>query len=152
MSDQQFKITNNHSFFGFLISNIISTFGNGLRETILPLAILDITKYPHLMGLTYTISYAIFIIATPFSGFIVDKIKKKSSLIISDIIRGVLIGSIPLILMFLPSFSIIWIIIVVTGMTIGDTIFKPAALSIIPELIEEKSIDRANALINLIIS
>lgn len=147
MSDKQFKITNNPSFYGFLISNIISTFGDGLRVTILPLVILDITKYPHLMGLTYTLSYVVFIIATPFSGFIVDKIKKKSSLIISDISRGILIGSVPLILIFLPSFSVIWIIIVFVGITIGETIFRPAALSIIPELIEEKSIDRTNALL-----
>lgn len=129
------------------LAYFLSVIGDGVRTVVLPLIVLDITNSTYFMGLVFSIETMVFIVCGMFSGAIADRMNKKYLLIGSDISRAILVLSIIPIGSGYPQFFKIWVLIVAVLMSFAETFFRPAFFALVPEIVDEKDIDRFNSLL-----
>lgn len=88
----------------------------------------------------------------PFAGAIIDKVPRRRVLLLSDIFRALLVGTL-LLFSSGPSsdggeqFSVWGIYLVVAGLGAATTFYKPARQALIPSLVSRRQLVRANSLI-----
>ena len=82
----------------------------------------------------------------PFAGVFVDRWDRRATLLICDVIRGVLVLTIPFV--FLSGGSMVPIYIVVFLAFCFSRFYSPAKMSIIPDLVEKESLLMANTLVS----
>ena len=129
------------------LAYFLSVIGDGVRTVVLPLIVLDITNSTYFMGLIFSIETIVFIICGMFSGAIADRMNKKYLLIGSDISRAILVLSIIPIGSGYPQFFKIGVLIVTVLMSLAETFFRPAFFALVPEIVNERDIDRFNSLL-----
>ena len=79
----------------------------------------------------------------PFSGVLVDRWNTRWTLIVSDFLRGLVIGTVP---MFFPHWGgLIHAYIAVALLSTVNTFFLPARSAILPEIVSRESLLPANA-------
>ncbi len=129
------------------LAYFLSVIGDGIRTIALPLIVLDITNSTYFMSLIFSVETIVFIICGVFSGAIADRMNKKYLLIGSDISRAILVLSIIIIESGYPQFFKTWVLIVAVLMSFAETFFRPAFFALVPEIVNEKEIDRFNSLL-----
>lgn len=77
----------------------------------------------------------------PIAGVIVDRWNRKAILVISDVARGTLV----LTLLIIHDLSFVYVVVGLTA--IADLFFQPARSALIPNLVEERNLIAANALL-----
>lgn len=82
----------------------------------------------------------------PFAGVFVDRWDRRATLLVCDVIRGLLVLSIPLV--FLARESMVPIYIVVFLAFAFSRFYSPAKMSIIPDLVGQESLLMANSLVS----
>jgi MFS family permease len=141
------KSFQNRSFFLFWLAQLISQFGDRINQMALvglvagrqfgPGTTMELAKL-----LTFTI-IPVFIVG-PIAGVFVDRWDRKMTLFFCDLLRGLLILSIPFI--FIAHNSMIPIYIVVFLAFCLSRFYVPAKMSIIPELVNPENLQVANSL------
>lgn len=76
----------------------------------------------------------------PIAGAIVDRVKKKNIIVISDILQGIL----SILLIFTKDLSLIYFIVFIQS--IISVFFGPAMRSLIPQIVDKSDLPTANAL------
>ena len=144
----QFRdVLKNRNFFLLWIGQIISQLGDRLGQMALiafvylraPGSTLQIAKI-----LSFTI-IPVFLIG-PLAGVYVDRWDRRRTMYVCDFMRSMLMLAIPLFLFYSKNLAPIYLIIFI-AFSIGR-FFVPAKLSIIPDLVDHKSLLVANTLIN----
>lgn len=141
------EVLKNRNFFLLWFGQIISQLGDRLGQMALiafvylraPGSTLQIAKI-----LSFTI-IPVFIIG-PLAGVYVDRWDRRRTMYFCDLMRSLLMLAIPLFLFYSKNLAPIYLIIFI-AFSIGR-FFVPAKLSIIPDLVENKSLLVANTLIN----
>ncbi|MDD5669242.1 MAG: MFS transporter [Candidatus Omnitrophica bacterium] len=141
------EILKNRDFFLLWLGQIISQIGDRLSQMALigfvylraPGSTIEMAKI-----LSFTI-IPVFVIG-PIAGVYVDRWNRRRTMFICDLIRAILVLTIPLFLFYSKNLSIIYVIIFLT-FSIGR-FFVPAKLSIVPELVLKKDLLLANSLVN----
>ena len=82
----------------------------------------------------------------PFAGVFVDRWDRRSTLLVCDVIRGVLVLVIPF--LFWSGASLVPIYIIVFLAFCFSRFYSPAKMSIIPDLVEKESLLMANTLVS----
>ena len=82
----------------------------------------------------------------PFAGVFVDRWDRRTTLLICDVVRGLLVLSIPF--AFFAGQSMIPIYVVVFLAFCFSRFYSPAKMSIIPDLVEKESLLMANTLVS----
>lgn len=141
------KSFQNRSFFFFWLAQLISQFGDRINQMALvglvagrqfgTASTMELAKL-----LAFTI-IPVFIVG-PIAGVYVDRWDRKMTLFACDLIRGLLILTIPFI--FIARESMIPIYIVVFLAFCLSRFYVPAKMSIIPELVEAEHLHVANSL------
>ena len=89
----------------------------------------------------YTLPWVVF---GPFAGVIVDRVDKRRLMIVMDVLRAVLVLAVPfLATRSLPSVYVLAFVIASLGV-----FFDPAKLAIVPEIVPESRLMRANSLLS----
>jgi MFS family permease len=89
----------------------------------------------------YTLPWVLF---GPFAGVVVDRVDKRRLMIVMDVLRAVIVLAVPfLATRSLPSVYILAFVIASLGV-----FFDPAKLSIVPEIVPEDRLMRANSLLS----
>lgn len=123
---------------------LVSSLGDVFYEIALGFFLLQQYKSSALMAMVIAASAVPGILVAPFAGVIIDRANKKWILVTVDLIRGIVVvttavwvylGNAPLWLFFL------------TGMVItaGGAFFTSCTKSLIPQIVEEKDLMRANS-------
>lgn len=141
------KVLKNRNFFLLWAGQIVSQLGDRLGQMALiafvylraPGSTLQIAKI-----LSFTI-IPVFIIG-PLAGVYVDRWDRRRTMYFCDLMRSLLMLAIPLFLFYSKNLAPIYLIIFI-AFSIGR-FFIPAKLSIIPDLVDNKSLLVANSLIN----
>ena len=141
------EVLKNRNFFLLWIGQIISQLGDRLNQMALiafiyqraPGSALQIAKI-----LSFTI-IPVFIIG-PLAGVYVDRWDRRKTMYICDLLRSLLVFTIPFFLFYTKSLAPVYLIIFFV-FSIGR-FFVPAKLSIIPDLVEKKDLLIANSLVN----
>jgi MFS family permease len=128
-------------------ATLISVFGDGMLRVALPLQVLAITDDDPLamgvVGLAWTLGHAV---ALPLGGVVSDRHDRRSVMIGSDVVRALAIGTMGVLgvtaMLRLPQ-------ILALGLSFGfaNGFFNPAVRSMVPDLVDEDDLSRANALL-----
>ncbi len=141
------QVIKNRNFSLIWVGQVISQFGDRLNQMALiafifkraPGSTFELAK---LMALTII---PVFLIG-PLAGVYVDRWDRRKTMYICDLIRAVLVFSIPFFLMNLE--SLIPLYIVVFLIFCLSRFFVPAKMSIIPDLVKKEDLLLANSLVN----
>jgi len=141
------EVLKNRNFFLLWLGQIISQMGDRLGQMALigfvylraPGSTLQIAKI-----LSFTI-IPVFLIG-PLAGVYVDRWDRRKTMYICDCFRCFLVLAIPLFLFYSKNLAPIYLLIFI-AFSVGR-FFVPAKLSIIPDLVDNKSLLVANTLIN----
>jgi len=139
----------NRNFFLMWIGKIISQLGDKFYSIALAWWILEKTSSPAIMGFFLIASTLPSILLGFFAGALVDHWKRKTILIITDIIRGGLV----LIISWLAISDIleVWhVFIIGVCLSITTSFFQPAVQAIIPEIVEKDDLTKANGMSQMV--
>ena len=129
------------------LAQLVSQFGDrinqlalvGLMAERVPGSAMELAK---LMAFTIV---PVFLVQ-PFAGVFVDRWDRRTTLLICDVVRGLLVLSIPF--AFFAGQSMVPIYIVVFLAFCFSRFYSPAKMSIIPDLVEKESLLMANTLVS----
>jgi len=126
-----------------LAGNIVSTFGSSIYVVTLVLFLADATDSAVALGLVQFLAYLPAAILGPFAGALVDSWDRRRVIVWSDLVRGAIMvataavglsGSMP-----------VWLVMGATmGVSVAGVMFTPAVHAIVPELVPESALRRAN--------
>ncbi len=140
----------NRKFLALWIGQVVSQFGDRLNQMVLIGLVSGVAR-----GNTLEMAKLMFFVITPvffvspLAGVCVDRWDRKKTLVVSDILRGLLVLTIPLLLSLraegvfsslLPVYGVVFLIFSVTRF------FIPAKLAIISSLVSKKELLMANSL------
>lgn len=135
----------NRNYVLLWIGKIISQLGDKFYGIALAWWILQKTDSPSIMGLFLLVSALPGIIVGIFAGAFTDRLRKKTILITTDIIRGILV----LVISFLAVFGhlAVWHTFAIAFLlSVTTAFFEPAVQSIIMEIVEKEYLPKANSL------
>jgi acyl-[acyl-carrier-protein]-phospholipid O-acyltransferase / long-chain-fatty-acid--[acyl-carrier-protein] ligase len=143
-------VLKNNGFLAFLCTQFLGAFNDNAYRIIVSLRAVHIVAQADQSGKYLALAGAIFVLPsllfTGYAGQLADAISKRKVLI------GVKIFEIAVmamgILVFL-SHSVAWMFVVLFLMAVHYTIFSPAKYSIVPELVSDRDLSRANALLEM---
>ena len=125
---------------------MVSQVGDGISKLALLWFVYSVTGSPlktSIIGLLQTVPA---IALAPIIGVAVDRLPKKSLLIVSDLVRAVVIGLIPC-WMPVDTFTVSSLYILVTLHAVATAVFGPALTAAIPSLVVPSQYTSANALL-----
>lgn len=137
-------VLKNRNFLFLWLGQVISNFGDRLNQMALVALVYQRTP-GSAMALAKLISFTmipVFLIG-PIAGVWVDRLDKRKVMIISDILRGVLVFSIPLFIIanqILPIYLIVFLTFSISRF------FIPSKMAIIPDLVSKDKLLLANTL------
>ena len=134
-------------FYGLLLANGISGAGNLVEAVALPWFVLELTESATAAGLTGAAAVAPSILAGVFGGTLVDRLGYRRSAVVSDLVSGIAVLTVPLLAL---SYGIaLWqMVLLVFASRLLDSAGRTARESITPELAElaQMPLARANGL------
>jgi len=137
-----FAILRNHNFRLIWTGQLITEMGTSLTSLAASIYVYKVTGSALNVGLMMMASAAPSLLVGLIAGVFVDRYNRKRIMMAADIIRAVLIVSIP----FLIQYNIAWIyILVALSATVGQ-FFNPAHASVLPEIASEEELNAANSL------
>ena len=138
----------NKNFFCLWSAQIISQFGDRINQMAL-IGLIASRSPGSTWGLAKLLSFTIIpvFIVGPVAGVYVDRWSRRSTLIVCDFLRGLLVLTIPLIFMnrdsMLPIYGVVFLVFCLSRF------YVPAKMSIIPDLVSQKDLVVANSLVSL---
>lgn len=137
----------NKNFIIIVIGQIISLFGNAIQRFSMSLYLLEFTGSTAAFARILAISTIPYILFAPIAGMISDNVNKKKIMVYLDLICSVLIGSYAFILLRGHDHELI-VTAVMFILSICYTLYGPAVVSSIPQIVEEEKLTTANGIIN----
>ncbi|MDD5421979.1 MAG: MFS transporter [Candidatus Omnitrophota bacterium] len=137
-------VLSNKNFFFLWLGQVVSNFGDRLTQMAL-VALVYQSNPGSEMALAKLISFTIipvFLIG-PIAGAWVDRLDRRNIMIISDILRGVLVLSIPF---FIYARQILLVYLVIFLVFSISRFFIPSKMAIIPEIVSKDKLLIANTL------
>jgi len=129
----------------FLSGRFVSLLGTSIQQIAIPLFILQLTGSGTMMGLFLMFSAIPSLIFLPFAGVIGDRVNNKTAMIICDFLSGGII----LLMAYLTHLQLITfelLLILQIPMAVNASFFGVATSSFLPQIIERKSIVKANSI------
>ncbi len=129
------------------IAQLISQFGDRIHQLAL-IGFIAERQSGSAMGLAKLLAFTVIpvFIVQPFAGVFVDRWDRKTTLFICDLMRGCLVLLIPF--LFMHQQSMIPIYVVVFFIFCFSRFYFPAKMSILPDIIDEEHLFKANSLIS----
>lgn len=137
------------NFWLYTMGMLVSFIGSGVQDIALPLFILDLTGSGKAMGTFMIITMVPRIILAPLAGAVGDRVNRKLIMVWMDFGRGCVI----LILAFLAARSVISIPVLLMAqffVSIMNTLFVPATIAMLPDIVREEDLLRANSIVDAV--
>lgn len=139
------SIFRNKNFMLLFTGKLVSQFGDVIYNMAIGWYILTITSSAVQMSIYMAIGTVVYIAIGPFGGVIADRFDRKSIIIWMDIIRGIAVA-VTGILMYFNVTSIYIFYVASTILSICGAVFVPASNAMIPGIVEESQLTKANSL------
>ena len=137
----------NKNFIIIVIGQIISLFGNAIQRFSMSLYLLEFTGSTAAFANILAISTIPYILFAPIAGRLSDKINRKKIMVYLDLFCSILIGIYAFILLIGKDSELI-VAIVMFMLSVCYTLYGPAVVSSIPQIVEEDKLTSANGIIN----
>lgn len=137
----------NKNFIIIVIGQIISLFGNTIQRFSMSLYLLEFTGSTAAFARILAISTIPYVLFAPIAGRLSDKINRKKIMVYLDLFCAILIGGYALVLLRGRDSEFI-VATVMFILSICYTLYGPAVVSSIPQIVEEDKLTSANGVIN----
>lgn len=141
----------NKNFMIIAIGQIISLFGNAIQRFSMSLYLLEFTGSAAVFANILAISTIPYVLFAPIAGKLADNINRKKIMVYLDLFCAVIIGAYSVVL-FRGQDSKLIVAIVMFMLSVCSTLYNPAVVSSIPQIVEEEKLTSANGVINQISS
>jgi MFS family permease len=129
-----------------LASTAVSVTGDGVLYAAAPLLAASLTDDPFQVAAVSTVGYLAWILMGLPAGALVDRLPRRSIMIVADLARTVALLLVGL-LVHLDDITIVWLLVGVFIVSAGSCFFDPAVHAMIPVLVSrhKPALDRANS-------
>lgn len=138
------------SLVGLLVSYFLGAFNDNVYKMVVSLLAVDMAAQTGGGGSTLSVIGAIFVLPfflfSGYAGYVADVFSKRSVLIASKVAEIAIMG---LGCIALVSGSLPFMLTVLFLLALQATFFSPAKYSILPELVDDKDLSRANGLLEM---
>ncbi|MFI6377783.1 MFS transporter [Streptomyces sp. NPDC050546] len=124
----------------------VTSLGDGLRLAALPMTAALFTRDPLLLSLVTVAGQLPWVLAGWFAGAFVDRHDQRQVMIWSDAVRAVIAGGFTL-AVFTGHSGIGLLLLFALIMGLAETLRDSAALAVLPRVVAEPALDRANSLL-----
>jgi acyl-[acyl-carrier-protein]-phospholipid O-acyltransferase/long-chain-fatty-acid--[acyl-carrier-protein] ligase len=151
MAQRGFKdLLQNGGFQAFLWTQFLGAFNDNAYRIIVSLRAVHIVANADRSGTYLSIAAAIFVVPSLFfagwSGHLADAVSKRKVLIG---VKAFEIFAMAVGVLTFFSTNVAWMFIVLFLMALHSTVFSPAKYSIVPEMVSDRDLSRANALVEM---
>lgn len=123
-----------------------SNFADGIGRTAVPLIATTLTRDPLIIGALGALSFLPWLIFGLPAGMLVDRFDRRWIMAIANVIRGGV--ALVLAIMTVSGTLDVWSLLIATLIFgLGETLFDNATNAIVPVVVEQRSLDRANGFI-----
>ena len=144
-SQKSSSILKNKNFMFLFTAKLISQLGDAIYNIAIGWYILATTKSSIAMSIYISVGTVVYVLMGPFGGVIADRLERKQLIIWMDIIRGVVIAFTGL-LMYVHIQSI-WLFCIASAiLSVCGAIFVPASNALIPNIVENSQLTKANSM------
>ncbi len=137
----------NKNFIIIVIGQVISIFGNAIQRFSMALYLLEFTGSTAVFANILAISTIPYIIFAPIAGRLSDNMNRKKIMVYLDLLCSVIIGGYAFILLNGRDNELIVATVMFT-LSICATLYGPAVVSSIPQIVDEDKLTTANGIIN----
>ncbi len=135
------RLALNGSFSALWVGQLISLFGDRVNQLALIAFVFEITDSPAAVALTFLVSTIPNLLFSPVAGTFVDRWDRKQVLVVSDILRAALVLLVP-VAVLIDVWLAYPLVFLVTTVSI---FFRPARVSILPGIVEDRDLLAANS-------
>jgi MFS family permease len=135
----------NKSFRHLFYALSISTLGDWFYSVALMGLVYKMTDSSLMLSLIMLASALPRLLLSPFVGVFIDRYDQKKTMVVADIVRGVLIF---VLIPFSTNITMLFVITVLNS--IASIFFMPARQAVLPSLVEKKNLIIANSLSNVV--
>ncbi len=126
-------------FLGFFVSNV----GDGIRLAAIPLLADSLTSSPLLIASVTVAQYLPWITFAPVGGAMVDRWDRRRIILVTQGWRGLVVAGLAL-LVWTSHVEIWHVCLVAFVITVGEILVDPSTVALIPTLVDDDNLDRAN--------
>lgn len=133
------------NFWLYTTGMVISFIGSGVQDIALPLFILDVTGSGTVMGTFMIVTVVPRLLLYPVAGVIGDRVNRKWIMVLMDFGRGIVI----IILAALAARTLLSIPVLFAAqiaVSLMSTLFGPATIAMLPDIVKEEDLMRANSI------
>jgi len=146
-SPSMFSVFRNRRFALLWTAQLVSTIGSSLTDLAAAIFVFQITGSALNVGLTLMVTALPTLFVGLFAGVFVDRFDRKRILQGSDLLRGLLVLTIPFIVVPTEDIAILYLILFMAA--IVRQFFDPAWESVLPEIATEEELARANSFLSI---
>lgn len=122
----------------------LSSIGDWLYKLAIPLLLYEKTGSPLVMAITYGITFLPFVLVTPFGGVLADRLSRKKILVMGDLSSFLLTALLGVLVYF--NIQHLWVLYILVFLIASvNSLYHPVFQSIIPQLVDEAQLAKANA-------
>lgn len=137
----------NKNFIIIVIGQIISLFGNAIQRFSMSLYLLEFTGSAAVFANILAISTIPYVLFAPIAGRLSDNVNKKKIMVYLDFFCFAIIGCYAFVLLSGKDNELI-VAIVMFMLSVCSTLYGPATVSSIPQIVEKDKLTSANGIIN----
>ena len=141
-----FAIFRKRDFSLMWTAQLVSTIGSSLTDLAAAILVFRVTHSALNVGLTLLVTALPTLFVGLFAGVFVDRFNRKRILLASDLLRGLLVVSIPFVI---GQVGILGLYVVLFLAATVRQFFDPAWESVLPEIASEEELTRANSFLSI---
>lgn len=146
-SPSMFSVFRNRRFALLWTAQLVSTIGSSLTDLAAAIFVFNVTHSALNVGLTLMVTALPTLFVGLFAGVFVDRFDRKRILQASDLLRGLLVLSIPFLVVDSQNIPVLYVILFCAA--IVRQFFDPAWESVLPEIATEEELARANSFLSI---
>jgi MFS family permease len=142
-----FSVFRNRRFALLWTAQLVSTIGSSLTDLAAAIFVFQVTHSALNVGLTLMVTALPTLFVGLFAGVFVDRFDRKRILQASDLLRGLLVVTIPFIVVPTSDIAVLYVVLFLAA--IVRQFFDPAWESVLPEIASEDELARANSFLSI---
>jgi DHA3 family macrolide efflux protein-like MFS transporter len=142
LSHPYVRLATNTSFSAMWLGQVISSLGDRIHQVALVFLVTGATNQsPLALGVVFAAVTLPTVFVGPLAGALVDRWDRKRVLVVSDLIRAAIVGSIPL----ASGVSIALVVVLVFFLAAASAFFRPARTAALPQVVPDEDLMSANS-------
>jgi len=146
VAPSMFAVFRKRDFSLMWLAQLVSTIGSSLTDLAAGILVFRVTESALNVGLTLMVTAIPTLFVGLFAGVFVDRFDRKKILLASDLLRGLLVLSIPF---SVETFGLVSLYVILFLAATVRTFFDPAWESVLPEIASEQELASANSFLSI---